>query len=732
MNYFKFGILTLLMAAIALVISLNFTNSNAAPLTNQPQTPITCIVNPAPSIPSTERIGVNLTFWTTWGADQYMKNVLMNPGFEGQINRIVVIVSQTDSNSFSDGKDLGQEDDFWKDASFEVRSGQSVGIKGRINHSLKLGENGLPQYFTEGAPPPLAVNDVIVLTKDQNPNPVGQWWLSPTGVTVDNSHPPPNSQGHYYAVMTPTDGGAAECNFYLDAISDRAGNLLKLSGPWQLSFWIRGEGHGAPLNVKFQRLNGTPDFVNEIAAATDEWQQVTYNFTPDDSSAPGILKLWLSAQTPNTTLYLTNVFLGPVQESNPSTAWRQDVIDMLKTMRPSYLRDWQGQLGDTFENRIAPVFARQSWIERMIGGPGSITFGYTIPDVFDLCTQVQANPWIIIPTCLTDSELDAFGVFLGQHPAAANFSEIVLEFGNENWNWMFRSLGIPIPAAHGPVADRAFERIAASAGSHVKIRRVINGQFYNPYLTLQYANSCQNYDTMAVAPYFLMSLEAGTSNEDILKKMFEPNNDLYEQINQGLSPLNKNLAVYEVNLHTLSGTMPVETTNRFVTASVAGSALAKRLIDGMFNKASPQLVFCLAGYDGRAFNQAGYIKLWGIVRDVSPTKRVRPTGLAVTLLNQVIAGSLHAINPTPPPPPPNGTAQPLPPEAKNLTLAAFRTSDSWGAAIVNANDKEQLIEVDFPDDERALPIYVDLVPSPLIPIWIITRTAKMLKSSKSL
>lgn len=709
MKYIPYVIFAIVIAVLATLATLNFSDGDAATASDQQQNPIICVVDSNPAVPSTQRIGVNLTFWTTWGADQYMKNVLMNPGFEGQINRIVVIVTQTDQTSFSDGQNLGQRDGFWKGASFEVRSGQSAGVKGTISNSLNTGANNLPQYFTEGPPPPLAVNDVIVLTMNSNPNPVGQWWLSPTGVTIDNSSPPPGSPGTYYAVMAPTDSAGAECNFYLDAITDRAGNLLTLSGPWQLSFWVRAEGEGAVLNVNFQRLNGTPPFVNEVSTPSGEWQQVIYNFNPTDSSTPGILKLWLSAQTPNTTIHLTNVFLGPTQPSNPSTAWRQDVIDMLKAMRPSYLRDWQGQLGDTFNNRIAPAFARESWTERMIGGDGSLSFGYSIPDVFDLCTQVQANPWIIIPTTLTDGELDAFGNYLAQNPAAANFSEIVLEFGNENWNWIFRSLGLPIPEAHGPVADRAFTRISAAAGSNVKIRKVINGQFYNPWLTLEFAKTAQNYDTMAVGPYFLFSLDAGTPETTILKEMFATNNDLYQQINQGLTPLNKNLATYEVNLHTMSGTMPAAQVNQYVTGAVSGSALAKRLIDGMFNKASPQLVFCLAGYDGQGFDGQGFIKLWGIVRDVSTTKRVRPTGLALTMLNKVIAGSLHAIVPTPPPPPPGGTSQPLPPEANQLTLAAFRTADTWGAAAVNANPTPQLIEIDFPDDSRTLPSQISVL-----------------------
>lgn len=665
--------------------------------------PIHCIVNTDPTISETEKIGVNLTYWTTWGADQYMKNILMNPGFEGEINRILVIVTESTYNSFSDSSGLGQADGFWNGATYEVRSGPSAGATGTINHSLFQGTDNLPQYFTDGPAPVLNVNDVVIITRVDDPNPVTQWWINDR-VTVSNSFPAPNTPGPYYIVMDPIDSNhPAEAIFYLDAIGDRAGNLLKVEGSWRLSFWIRGEGEGATLKTQFQRLNGsTPYFINNVTA-TNEWQQVVFDFTPEDTPEPGTLKFWLVAEIANTKIYLDNVFLGPIQESNPNTAWTTDVIDMLKAMNPSYLRDWQGQLGDTLQNRINVDFGRLSWRERLSGGDGTPNFGYSIPDVFELCKQVLAKPWIIIPPTLSDSELDQFGSFLASNANTSIFDDIILEFGNENWNWIFRSLGIPIPEAHGPVADRAFERITAAAGENVNIRRFINGQFYNPWLALAFADTAHQYDTLAVAPYYLMEMNDTMTDDEIIQLMFESNHLIYKQINEGLEPLEKNLAVYEVNMSTLGGTASVDRRNPFIAGAIGGTALAKQLIDGMFNKASPQSVFCLAGFDTSVYNVPGFIKLWGITRDVSTTKRVRPTGLATTLLNQVIAGSLHEIHPTASLSGTTGEPESLPPAAKNLTLAAFRTVYHWGAVAINANASEQAIEIEFPNDFRSVP-----------------------------
>ncbi len=699
------------ISAISILL-FNSTILAQAPAPGAP-VPIPCVVDPNPTIPTTERIGMNMSFWTSYGAEQYQKNVIMNPGFEGQVDRIVVIVSQSDQTSFSDGQGLGQQDGHWNGASFEVRSGQSVGATGTIEKSLNQGANGLPQYFTTGAPPPVAVNDVIILTMDTTPTPVQQWWINTASlpaVTLDNSSVPPGSTGTYALMLAPTDQAPAEADSYLDSMNSVAGNLIVLTGDWQFSCWLRGEGTSPSLDVSFQRLNGTAPFFSQNFPATTDWQQVQYNFTPNDTSAPGTLKFAMINNSIGSQVYVDNISLGPVQSSNPLTPWRQDIIDMLKAIRPSYLRDWQGQLADTFRNRTIDVFGRQCWTMRLTGGAGSPSFGYSIPDFLELCTQVQATPWMIIPTTLTDSELTQFGQFLAQNADTSKFPEIVLEFGNENWNWLFRSGGIPVPAAHGPVADRAFDFITAASGPNVNINRVINGQFYSPGLTLQFAQAASHYDTMAVAPYFFLTMDSGGAQADYLTAMFTDNNDLFDQIYTGVQGLNKKMATYEENLHTMSGTEPAASREPYVAGAAAGAALAKRLIDGMFHNASPELVFCFAQFSSNAFDVSGTVKLWGTCRDCSPTKRLRPTGLAVKMLNQVINGSLHKINPTPPPGP-GGTAGTLPPAANNLTLGAFRTDTAWGAVAVNANSSPQLIQLQFPDDSRSLPAYVNVLNS---------------------
>lgn len=670
---------------------LNWEDTVAEP----PAEPLTAIlkVKEEPLVPSSQRIGVNLSYWTTYGAEQYMRNILKNPGFEGQIDRIVVIVQRKDENSFSDGSGLGQNDGDWNGATYDVRSGPAAGQTGKIEKSLKAGFGGLPQYFVEGALPDLNENDVVVLTKFTNPEPVQQWWVSQKSlpyVKVDETNHRPQSAGHQSLLLAPADGNSAEINFYLDMLTDQYGKLLTLKGPWRLSFWIKKEGGEAEVNTFFRRINANT-FVKKEFQPTSEWEKMEFDFNPEDNGPNGPLQFQISANGENVKVYLDDIALGPIQ-SEGENAWREDVVDMLKKMRPAYLRDWQGQTSDTFENRIASDDARKNYMQRNFGGQGSSNFSYSIPDFLSLCQQVQANPWIVIPTTLSDEELEGLGNYLAVHANQDQFSEVLVEFGNENWNWLFRSQGIPLPASHGPVAERAFHLVAKGAGPNVPLRKAINGQYANPGMCEEFLNGSPSADILGIAPYFFNQMEAGTSDKEILQDLFSVNDQNYQKISSFLGKTEKKLGVYEINLHTTTGNAPTSERDRFVPSAAAGSALGKHLLVALENKASPVCVFCLAQIATKATEAPnnGEIPLWGICRDVSTTKRLRPTGLAVQMINQVIAGSIHS-----------ATAEKETP----IKATAFRTADQWSAAVVSSHPEAATVTLQFPADGRQLPKY---------------------------
>ena len=83
---------------------------------------------------------------------------------------------------------------------------------------------------------------------------------------------------------------------------------------------------------------------------------------------------------------------------------------------------------------------------------------------------------------------------------AAGFNEVLLEFGNENWNALFRPAGIPDVASHGEAATRCFDQIKSEAGPlKLKLKTVVNAQSANPWYAAKTAGAAPSADILAVA-----------------------------------------------------------------------------------------------------------------------------------------------------------------------------------------------------------------------------------------
>ena len=96
-------------------------------------------------ITDVSRFGVNLGFWTSWGAEQLMANVIKNPGFEGLIDRTVVVVGRIEGKRFwVNDTQLGWPDGFWAGAQYHIRTGRGAGQTGFIDFSLKKGGVNAP------------------------------------------------------------------------------------------------------------------------------------------------------------------------------------------------------------------------------------------------------------------------------------------------------------------------------------------------------------------------------------------------------------------------------------------------------------------------------------------------------------------------------------------------------------------------------------------------------------
>jgi hypothetical protein len=77
-----------------------------------------------------------------------------------------------------------------------------------------------------------------------------------------------------------------------------------------------------------------------------------------------------------------------------------------------------------------------------------------------------------------------------------------------------------------------------------------------------------------------------------------------------------------------------------VAGAHGGAVLARQLLGGLLAGVREQAVYTLAGFD--AFTaERRLVRLWGVTRDLAPG-RLRPTGLALAMLNGAIDGDAHA------------------------------------------------------------------------------------------
>lgn len=626
-------------------------------------------------------MGVNLGAWTYWGAEQLMNNVLKNPGFEGLIDRAIVLVRHASQRGFSDDTQwLARADGFWAGADFEVRTGPSAGARGRIISSRQAGGDGFPDFITEGDAPPLNDGDVISLTRQLDSALPTQWWYPPESagyIAPELNDRRTGSPGRRSLALKPVAGHTVEAISYLDTIGDRAGKLLPVNGAWRLSFWSRACAGQPALNVEFRRA-GSSAFLSQTITPTAEWMKSDFDFTAEDGGPPGALELHFRATGSASCVLLDDVELGAAQVQ--PFPFRQEVINALRQLHPGYLRDWQGQMGDTLANRLAGPFARRA--SRYRPDTDGTDFGYSLPEFLDLCAAVESSPWIVLPPTFTNEELDGLGRYLASQ---TRFAEIVLEFGNENWNGIFRPAGIPDPVAHGQAATQAFKLIRAAAGAKVPLRMAVNGQYANPEYALRFAQNVPTADVLALGPYFQYSLAAGTPTAQWLAELFVGDNGKLSDEARQLQGLGKELAVYEVNLHTTEGDAAASERDAVTAGAAAGSAVAKVMLDALAAGARRQCVYAFTGYDSYLASYSGMVKLWGIVRDVGETGRFRPTGLAISMLNQVIAGDLMQV-----------TKQ----SEAQAALYTFRSGTNWSAALVSTAPIEQEITIRFPRNAR--------------------------------
>lgn len=590
--------------------------------------------NSMPQITNLSRYGLNLGGSGSWGAEQLRSNILNNPGFEPVLDRTLLIVSEKGFHRFADDNSwLARTDGFWNNGDYDVRSGSSAGESGVILDSRKRND-GLAEIAIDKNIAGLTSGDVVVLSRPNDIKPAPGWWRGPGQIMLERTDLPAQNAGKQALRMQASATSSSEILQYFDNIGDRAGKLLPVDGKWQIILQAKALAPTASLHLHFDR-KGHRLFPDEVIQLSQQWQTYHFNFNADDIPQAGILTFSIKATDGD--LLIDDVYLGKADHG--IAGFRPEVIATLRQLNPGFLRDWQGQLGDSLANRLAPENSHQP--VRYRPSDHDVQFHYSLPDFLALCAEVNAEPWIVAPTTLNDSEWQQLGAYLTNAANLYHFKTIMLEFGNENWNPLFRPGGIPNNQMHAEVADRAFRLLKIGSKNDDRIITTLNAQFANPDSPSQLAKLSREAQRIAVAPYFLYRLNRDATPKEGRQQALNEPGDLFNTEHQATALSGKSLSVYEVNLHTTLGDADEETRNTVVTSAASGVALAKRLLQATQAGIREQAVYSFSGFDSYLQEGKGLVHLWGITRDLVAVGHFRPTGLALQMLNQIAGGNTY-------------------------------------------------------------------------------------------
>jgi hypothetical protein len=637
-------------------------------------------------LPDVPRLGINAGGRSWWGADQILKNLIDNPGFEaGEFASLVLAdngaTGRTMPMAFwepawnNEQYGIGWPEGFWDGAEYEFFWGAAKGRSGRISSFRHAGGKNIFELDADGAVPQRM--SVLRLWRDM-PGYQGN------GSIVDATSVRPGSPGRQSLRLS---YGGYSFRFYMDSLwrdgDPTAGKLLVINGEYICRLWARGLRSGDRLRMRFFR-EGEYTFLDEAVTLGTDWQLIERRFTVPEGADPvrayssseyhPILAFILEAENTGAEILVDDVELYSTAHTNP-TVFTDNFVNRLKELRPGVLRYWAGQLGAGLESQLAVPFARRTngYAPRE-RRPGD--FCYSLPDFLELCAEIQADPWYVIPPTFSADELRGLVEYLAApatpaYPRAMQraaqgraapwteiFGAIHLEYGNEMWG---------SGAGDDPFMGSSVnggERLATIAGDRfsvmraapffdaAKLKLVIGGQAGFAGRQREIEQYGTAHDAVALAPYFGV-LDTWSNESEMFRPLFA---SPFWQAAAG--PMRESrghlgrreMSIYEINFHTTHGSSPIAVRNDFLTGASGAVALPLHMLLYMRELgAKVQCAFSSLGYSFRLPN-GDMARLWGMLRDVEATGRKRPTWLGVELANKAIAGNmLSTLHGTPQP-----------------------------------------------------------------------------------
>ena len=642
--------------------------------------------------PEVTRFGINLGHSTAWGSSQLTSNIIENPGFEGGFFSMVSHAAFGSTGDTwlqdywrpswnSDTYLVGQQEDFWNGAEFEIVSGPSKGRTGLVLDYTHNNDRGTLILDSTG-PDPVA-GDIMFLRQPVATQPDHGYLAE-----VDTTDARPGSPGIQCLRLSvdPAQLWRASRSWYVDTLWNNidlsAGKLQLADGEWNFSAWVKGTQAGDTLRIKlFRSQEG--NYIDETFALTTQWQLIERTYViPEGTDDP---RVYTEVEAhPNLAFSL---FLGGAGQEvliddlvlerahDNDFGFVDEVVTALNDLKPGVIRSWAGLFGNdlagTLDETFAAGFSGFSPNKRV-----PKLWNYRLHDFLGLCAEVGADPWYVIPVTWSESDLQGLIEYMagpadGAHPwadlrAARGqvepwsdvFGTIHLEFTNEGWG--AGQTGDPFFGASliggtnlGRVAQDRLTMLQASPDFDAQVfDLIIGGQHTFTGRQDQIESESSAHDAIGVAPYFFRTLDDYATDDAIYQRLFAvpvaeaaSNGRLTQSIDilDGFGQGTK-LYIYETNFHLnkVEAVNPASTELRNDVVSGFGGGLALPLIMLTYLRdlgLDIQLAFSLTGFSTQADDDEN-LRMWGLVRDLLKTERRRPTFLGMSLANHVMNGDM--------------------------------------------------------------------------------------------
>ena len=622
-------------------------------------------------LPGVTRLGINLGEQNYYDSGQMMKNLLFrNPGFEGMSYRSILHCNiGGPARCIDTQQGFAWPAGFWDGASFEVLDGAAAGRKGKVLTSGPSGGGyglGLDSGKTG-----IGTGDWLAAQKDYPGDPAAGWWPRLEGgarLEAERNDLSPNTLGHQaLRVEAAGSGQFAEIRSYFD--SSDGMTFVRMRGRFRLSFRAKGLNGARTLHLYVARLvNGMPAFLNQDVQLTSSWADYHAEFSGNEAATGPSGSIEASFSVTGGSLLLDDASLEQA-DGDPAnrTAFRDEVVQTLNALQPGVLRLMESGegLGSTVDNLLSPLQARQRsgytvWSSRQEDIPVGI------PEFLDLCQEVGAEPWIVAPTAMSKDEARKLAEYLAggadtqggalriaagrRQPWTLSFRTIHIELGNETWNGIFKGETMDDAAAYGRRANQVFAVFRAAAGADAgRFDLAVGAQAVWSDRNVDLLAAVPQANTLAFAPYLMHNVTKWANDDELYGPlMAQPEQMSRQGIVQATqaSAGGRQLAVYEVNLHTTEGTATQGVLDRFTPSAAAGIAVTGHMLRMMRDHGvRDQMLFALSQFRFKRSDGTS-VRLWGSVVAMGANGRMRSQFLVEALANRVIRGNMMRVEVT--------------------------------------------------------------------------------------